>query len=106
MNLGWRKQKSEPDPAAEVEPVIVQLDTDELQRMSAVFAAPRWLRDLGIASWFLVGVGFLLVGIGRAPRRDRRDHHAGPDRVHRRLGRRRRSSPSCSTIGFRAPSAR
>jgi hypothetical protein len=31
--------------------------------MSAVFAAPRWLRDLGIASWLLVGVAALLVGL-------------------------------------------
>ena len=63
MNLGWRKNKGEDEPAAKVEPVVVQLDTDELQRMSAVFAAPRWLRDLGVASWFLVGVGFLLLAL-------------------------------------------
>ena len=63
MNLGWRKKKSQDEPAAKVEPVVVQLDTDELQRMSAVFAAPRWLRDLGVASWFLVGVGFLLLAL-------------------------------------------
>ena len=28
-----------------------------------VFNAPRWLRDLGIAAWFLVGVGLLLVSL-------------------------------------------
>src|SRR5262249_19958048 len=31
--------------------------------MSAVFSAPRWLRDLGVASWFLVGVALLAVGL-------------------------------------------
>ena len=39
---------------------VLQLDLDQL---SAVFAAPRWLRDLGLASWFLVGVAALLVGL-------------------------------------------
>ena len=43
--------------------VVVQLDTEELRKMSAVFAAPRWLRDLGIASWLLTGVGLLVVGL-------------------------------------------
>jgi putative heme transporter len=42
---------------------VVQLDADQLRQMSAVFAAPRWLRDLGIASWLLVGVAALLVGL-------------------------------------------
>lgn len=36
---------------------VVQIDVDEL---SAVFSAPRWPRDLGLASWFLVGVAALL----------------------------------------------
>ena len=39
---------------------VVQIDVGEL---SAVFAAPRWLRDLGLASWLLVGVTALLVGL-------------------------------------------
>jgi predicted PurR-regulated permease PerM len=43
--------------------VVVQLDTDQLRQMSAVFSAPRWLRDLGIASWLLVGVALLFVGL-------------------------------------------
>jgi len=46
-----------------VEQVVVQLDADQLRALSTVFSAPRWLRDLGIASWFLVGVGVLLVGL-------------------------------------------
>src|SRR3954471_10195480 len=52
------------DPAPRNEPeVVVQLDAGQLRQMSAVFSAPRWLRDLGIASWFLVGVAVLAVGL-------------------------------------------
>jgi predicted PurR-regulated permease PerM len=42
---------------------VVQLDAEQLRQLSAVFAAPRWLRDLGVASWLLVGVAALLVGL-------------------------------------------
>ena len=42
---------------------VVQLDEDQLREMSAVFSAPRWLRDLGVAAWLLVGVAALLVGL-------------------------------------------
>ena len=35
----------------------------ELRKMSAVFSAPRWLRDLGIAAWLLTGVALLVVGL-------------------------------------------
>jgi putative heme transporter len=53
-----------PEPAApEEQEVVVQLDPDQLRQMSAVFSAPRWLRDLGLASWLLVGVAALLVGL-------------------------------------------
>ena len=41
----------------------MQLDADQLKALSTVFSAPRWLRDLGLASWFLVGVGALLLGL-------------------------------------------
>jgi putative heme transporter len=33
------------------------------RRAAAVFSAPRWLRDLGLASWLLVGAAGLLVGL-------------------------------------------
>jgi predicted PurR-regulated permease PerM len=46
--------------AEAAEPEVIQLDVDEL---SAVFSAPRWLRDLGLAAWFLVGVAALLAGL-------------------------------------------
>jgi len=51
-------------PAAAVEePEVIQLDEEQLRELSAVFAAPRWLRDLGFASWLIVGVFGLLVGL-------------------------------------------
>jgi predicted PurR-regulated permease PerM len=51
------------EPPRSDEPEVVQLDEAQLGQLSAVFAAPRWLRDLGLASWLLVGVIFLLVGL-------------------------------------------
>jgi putative heme transporter len=38
---------------------FVEIDSAEL---SGIFAAPSWLRDLGIMSWLLVGVAGMLVG--------------------------------------------
>jgi predicted PurR-regulated permease PerM len=59
-----RIHRKQPAPAApeavEDERHVVQIDADQL---SAVFSAPRWLRDLGLASWFLVGVAALLFGL-------------------------------------------
>jgi predicted PurR-regulated permease PerM len=42
---------------------VVELDPQQLRELSAVFSAPRWLRDLGVASWLLVGVAALLVSL-------------------------------------------
>jgi putative heme transporter len=42
---------------------VIQLDPEQLRALSSVFSAPRWLRDLGIAAWLLVGVAALLVGL-------------------------------------------
>jgi putative heme transporter len=44
----------------EAEQRVIQVSVDEL---AEVFSAPRWLRDLGIASWLLVGVAALLFGL-------------------------------------------
>jgi len=41
----------------------LHLDPDDLRQLSGVFAAPRWLRDLGLAAWFLVAVLIVLVGV-------------------------------------------
>jgi putative heme transporter len=38
---------------------FVEIDTGEL---SGIFAAPMWLRDLGIMAWLLVGIAGMLVG--------------------------------------------
>jgi predicted PurR-regulated permease PerM len=52
--------ESEPAP---VEHHVVEIATDQLRQLSNVFSAPKWLRDLGLASWLLAGVALLLVGI-------------------------------------------
>jgi putative heme transporter len=38
---------------------VVELEPGEL---TGLFATPRWLRDLGVSAWLLVGVTLLLVG--------------------------------------------
>jgi predicted PurR-regulated permease PerM len=38
---------------------VVEIDASAF---SQVFSAPRWLRDLGLLAWFLVGVALVLVG--------------------------------------------
>jgi putative heme transporter len=64
----WRHKDRAAAGAAEAEPVAVEpqtikLDLGQLREMSAVFAAPRWLRDIGVASWLLVGLTLLVVGL-------------------------------------------
>jgi predicted PurR-regulated permease PerM len=67
----WQRQHDDALPVVDPELVhddgevrpVVQLDADQLRELSAVFAAPRWLRDLGVAAWLLVGVAALLVGL-------------------------------------------
>ena len=44
---------------ANTEDEIVEIDPGEL---SELFATPRWLRDMGLTAWLLVGVTLLLVG--------------------------------------------
>ena len=42
----------------------MKLDAAQLSELSAVFSAPRWLRDLGFAAWLMLGVaalGFALI---------------------------------------------
>jgi predicted PurR-regulated permease PerM len=38
---------------------VIEIDPGEL---SGLFAAPKWLRDLGFSAWLLVGVGAALIG--------------------------------------------
>jgi predicted PurR-regulated permease PerM len=42
---------------------VLRLDEGQLVELSAVFAAPRWLRDLGFASWLTVGTLLVLLGL-------------------------------------------
>ena len=63
MNLPSLIRRKDPDPpkaAGDEEHHVIQVD---LEQLSAVFSAPRWLRDLGVASWLLVGVAALLGGV-------------------------------------------
>ena len=64
----WRRSIGTAAPAGEVPPAAsaatVQLDAAQLRELSAVFSAPRWLRDLGFAAWLMLGVaalGFALI---------------------------------------------
>jgi putative heme transporter len=59
--LHWRVRHEGPDgERANGETEFVEIDASEL---SGIFAAPIWLRDLGVMSWLLVGVTALLVGM-------------------------------------------
>jgi putative heme transporter len=48
---------------ATVEPAAFQLPATEAGELASVFAAPRWLRDLGRTSWLLVGFFALAAGV-------------------------------------------
>jgi putative heme transporter len=45
------------------EPPIFELAPAEAGQLASAFAPPRWLRDLGRASWLLVGVFALVLGL-------------------------------------------
>ena len=45
--------------SAEGEDEVIEIEPDAL---SGIFAAPKWLRDLGFSSWLLVGAGAALIG--------------------------------------------
>jgi predicted PurR-regulated permease PerM len=46
-----------------VRPDGTEIGVVQLDALSTVFSPPRWLRDLGRASWLLVGVFALLAGV-------------------------------------------
>jgi predicted PurR-regulated permease PerM len=64
LNEPDREPPPPPPPVEPPEPVhqVVEIDPDQLKTLSNVFAAPKWLRDLGLASWLLAGVAIVLVG--------------------------------------------
>ena len=41
----------------------IEIDVVQLDALATVFSPPRWLRDLGRASWLIVGVFALLAGL-------------------------------------------
>ena len=50
------------EPEAEAAPAEQQIQIDPAQ-LSNVFAAPKWLRDLGFMSWLLFGIALLGVAL-------------------------------------------
>jgi predicted PurR-regulated permease PerM len=54
----WRHQPGAAE-GSDADTFVVELQPGEL---SGLFAAPGWLRDLGVMSWLLVGVAALLIG--------------------------------------------
>src|SRR5262245_28512083 len=61
-HLGHHDQPEE-QPTTPLPPPERGLTRDELVELSSFFAAPRWLRDLGLASWFLVGALLVIGGL-------------------------------------------
>lgn len=49
--------------AVATQTVELHIDPSQLEDLSSVFSAPRWMRDLGFASWLLAGVALLLFGL-------------------------------------------
>jgi len=63
VNIPGFRHKGEDSPqpdGAEEQHHVLQVDVEQL---ADVFSAPRWLRNLGLASWLLVGVAALLGGL-------------------------------------------
>jgi putative heme transporter len=61
MRIPAQLRRHRPDAAdtSDGDTLVVEVEPGELTGM---FAAPGWLRDLGVMSWLLVGVAALLVG--------------------------------------------
>ena len=57
MRARLRRRRGAERPAGDDD--FVEIDPAEL---TGVFAAPRWLRDVGFTAWLLVGVALFLVG--------------------------------------------
>jgi putative heme transporter len=54
-----RRRSGEGEGGRRTEEEVVEIDPGEL---TGLFATPRWLRDIGLTAWLLVGVTVLLVG--------------------------------------------
>lgn len=52
--------KAQPEASASAEPTYVRFDPGAVE---TVFVAPKWLRDIGLTSWFAVGFAILLTAL-------------------------------------------
>jgi predicted PurR-regulated permease PerM len=59
----WRKDRAASPVGEDTRATAIRMDAEEIDALDALFSAPTWLRDLGLASWLLVGVGALLFGL-------------------------------------------
>jgi len=53
------RRGNDPSPGSQPDETYVEIDASQL---SGVFAAPRWLRNVGFTAWLLVGVALFLAG--------------------------------------------
>jgi putative heme transporter len=61
---GSHDASSDAPPAVEDEAAAkLRLRSAELEQLDTVFAPPRWLRDVGLTGWFLVGLFLVLAGL-------------------------------------------
>jgi putative heme transporter len=58
--LNLHKDAPEKAAAPAAEERRLRLEHEQLEELDTVFAAPRWLRDLGLSSWYLAGT-FIVV---------------------------------------------
>src|SRR4051794_1239253 len=63
MRVRFQRHRQHEDGRIVVGPDPTEIDVIQLDALSTVFSPPRWLRDLGRASWLLVGVFGLLAGL-------------------------------------------
>ena len=59
MIRGRLHRRPQHGEAANAEDEVLEIDPGAL---SGIFSTPRWLRDMGVTAWLLVGVTLLLVG--------------------------------------------
>jgi predicted PurR-regulated permease PerM len=63
VRVRFSRHREGKDGGIAVRPDGTEIDIVQLDALSTVFSPPRWLRDLGRASWFLVGAFALLAGL-------------------------------------------
>jgi len=61
--IGRSKSAAAVPPVRDVEEQRLLLEQQELDQLQTVFAAPRWLEDVGRSSWLLVGCFLVVVGV-------------------------------------------